>query len=138
MPYTARTVATDGIETVQLADTTSDVQLAIAPPVGNMAYSWTVHGRNFLQFPYTSLADFARQPRLCAIPFLGPWANRIDGDSFWANGKRYVFNSGLGNLRLDGNKPPIHGLLNFSDAWKPVEAKADANSPWAVSRLEFW
>jgi aldose 1-epimerase len=138
MPYTARTLPTDGIETVQLADTTRDVQVGIAPLVGNMAYSWTLHGRNFLQFPYNSVADFARQPRLCAVPFLGPWANRVAGDGFWANGKRYVFNADLGNLRRDGNKNPIHGLLNFSKAWKLVEAKADANSAWSVSRLEFW
>jgi aldose 1-epimerase len=138
MPYTARTLPTDGVDTVQLADTTRGVQLSIAPSVGNMAYSWTVQGRNFLQFPYTSVADFARQPRLCAVPFLGPWANRIAGDGFWANGKRYTFNPGLGNLRLDGNKNPIHGLLNFSKYWKLVEAKADASSAWSVSRLEFW
>ena len=138
MAYSARTAPIDGIDTVQLADSARDVQLAIAPSIGNMAYSWTVHARNYLYFPYTSLADFARQPRFCAVPFLAPWANRIDGDSFWANGKRYLFNPGLGNLRLDGNKKPIHGLLNFSPDWKLVEAKADANSAWSVSRHEFW
>jgi len=138
MPYTARTLPADGVETVHLADTTRDVQLAIAPSVGNMAYSWTLRGRNFLHFPYNSVADFAKQPRLCAVPFLGPWANRIDGDFFWANGKKYVFNAGLGNLRLDSNKNPIHGLLNFSKNWQLVEAKADLNSAWSASRLEFW
>jgi len=138
MPYTARTLPADGVETVQLADTTRDVQLAIAPSVGNMAYSWTLRGRNFLHFPYNSVADFAKQPRLCAVPFLGPWANRIDGDFFWANGKKYTFNAGLGNLRLDSNKNPIHGLLNFSKNWQLVEAKADLNSAWSASRLEFW
>ena len=138
MPYTARTLPADGVETVHLADTTRDVQLAIAPSVGNMAYSWTLRGRNFLHFPYNSVADFAKQPRLCAVPFLGPWANRIDGDFFWANGKKYTFNAGLGNLRLDSNKNPIHGLLNFSKNWQLVEAKADLNSAWSASRLEFW
>ena len=138
MPYTARTLPADGVETVQLADTARDVQLAIAPSVGNMAYSWTLRGRNFLHFPYNSVADFAKQPRLCAVPFLGPWANRIDGDFFWANGKKYTFNTGLGNLRLDSNKNPIHGLLNFSKNWQLVEAKADLNSAWSASRLEFW
>lgn len=123
---------------MQLADSSRDVQLAIAPSVGNMAYSWTLHGQNYLQFPYSSVAEFARQPRLCAVPFLGPWANRVDGDGFWANGKRYIFNDGLGNLRRDGNKKPIHGLLNFSKDWNLAEAKADANSAWSTSRLEFW
>ncbi|MBS1855734.1 MAG: aldose 1-epimerase [Acidobacteria bacterium] len=138
MAYSARTTSIDGIDTVQLADSARDVQLAIAPSVGNMAYSWTVHGKNYLHFPYASVGEFARQPRLCAVPFLGPWANRIDGDSYWANGKRYLLNPDLGNLRRDGNRKPIHGLLNFSPDWKLVEAKADENSAWSVSRLEYW
>ena len=138
MAYSARTAPIDGIDTVQLADSARDVQLAIAPSVGNMAYSWMVHGRNYLYFPYKSVGEFARQPRFCAVPFLAPWANRIAGDSYWANGKRYLLNPGLGNLRLDGNKNPIHGLLNFSPDWKLVEAKADAGSAWSVSRHEFW
>jgi aldose 1-epimerase len=138
MAYTARTTPVDGVDTVQLADTSRDVQLAVAPSVGNMAYSWTVRGRNYLHFPYTSVADFAKQPRLCAVPFLGPWANRLDSDGFWANDKRYALNPELGNLRRDGNKKPIHGLLNFSKDWKLVEAVADNDSARAVSRLEYW
>jgi aldose 1-epimerase len=138
MAYSARTTAIDGIETVQLADSARDVQLAIAPSIGNMAYSWTVHAQNYLYFPYASVADFARQPRLCAVPFLGPWANRIDGDAYWANGKRYLLNPDLGNVRRDGNKKPIHGLLNFSPDWKLAEAKADVGAAWSASRLEFW
>lgn len=138
MPYTARTIQTDGVDTVQLADSTTGVELTIAPSIGNMAYSWTVRGRNFLHFPYASVGEFAKQPRLCGVPFLGPWANRVAGDAFWANGKRYTFNTGLGNLRRDGNQNPIHGLLNFSKDWKVVEAKADAESAWSASRLEFW
>ena len=135
MAYIARTAPTDGIDTVQLGDSVRDVQLSIAPSVGNMAYAWTVHAKNYLHFPYNSVGDFARQPRLCGVPFLAPWANRVDGDSFWANGKRYVFNPELGNLRRDGNKKPIHGLLGFSKEWKLVEAKADADSAWSVSRM---
>ena len=72
------------------------------------------------------------------MPFLGPWANRIAGDAYWANGKHYLLNGELGNLRRDGNKNPIHGLLNFSHEWKLVEAAADANSAHSVSRLEYW
>lgn len=136
--YAARQTRADGIDVVQLTDTAGEAELSIAPSVGNMAYEWKVKGRNFLYFPFTSVADFARQPRLCGVPFLGPWANRLDGDAYWANGKKYLLNDGLGNLRRDGNKKPIHGLLNFSKDWKLVEAKADGDSAWASSRLEFW
>jgi aldose 1-epimerase len=72
------------------------------------------------------------------VPFLAPWANRLDGDGYWANGKRYLLNPNLGNVRRDGHEKPIHGVLLFSDAWKVVEAKADGTGAWLVSRLEFW
>ena len=136
--YTARQLAVDGIETVQLADAARNMELEIAPGVGNIAYKWNVGGRNFLYFPYPSVAAFAEAPRLCGVPFLAPWANRLDGDTYWANGKRYLLNPGLGNLRRDGNQKPIHGILLFSKAWKLVEAKADDTAAWASSRLEFW
>src|ERR1019366_5623085 len=136
--YTASQLAVDGINTVQLADAVRQMELAIVPGVGNMAYQWNVGGRNYLYFPYTGLAEFARAPRLCGVPFLGPWANRLDGDAYWANGKRYLLNPNLGNLRRDGNQKPIHGVLGFSKAWQLVEARADGAGAWATSRLEFW
>jgi aldose 1-epimerase len=136
--YTARLLAVDGIDTVQLADAARKVELEIAPGVGNMAYRWKVDGRDYLYFPYPSAAALAREPRLCGVPFLAPWANRLDGDAYWANGKRYLLNASLGNLRRDANQRPIHGLLNFSKAWKLVEAKASGTGAWATSRLEFW
>ena len=136
--YTAGEKAVDGIATVQLADTARQTTLSILPGVGNTAYQWLVRGHNFLYFPYNSPAEFAQRPRFCAVPFLAPWANRIDGDVYWANGKRYRLNPDLGNLRRDGNQKPIHGLLSTSNLWKVVEAKADDTSAWATSRLEFW
>jgi len=136
--YTARHQTVDGIDTVQLADVARKVELEIAPSVGNMAYKWNVGGRNYLYFPYPGVGAFARAPRMCGVPFLGPWANRLDGDAYWANGKRYLLNPNLGNLRRDGNQKPIHGLLGFSKEWKLVEAKADDTGAWSASRLEFW
>ena len=86
--YTARRQAVDGIDTVQLADSARKMELEIAPGVGNMAYKWNVGGRNYLYFPYPGVGAFAARPRLCGVPFLAPWANRLDGDAYWANGKR--------------------------------------------------
>ena len=129
----------DGIDVVRLMDTARKVELAVAPAIGNTAFEWKVRGRNYLYFPYTGgVAEFARKPKFCGVPFLAPWANRIQGDSYWANGKHYRLNAGLGNLNLDGNKNPIHGLLTYSDLWMVAEAKADDRSAWLTSRLEFW
>jgi aldose 1-epimerase len=103
-----------------------------------MAYSFTVNGKNALWFPFAGPAELKAKPVLCGIPFLGPWANRIDGDVYWVNGRSYTLNSALGNLRRDSHQKPIHGLLNFSAAWVPVSYGADANSAYATSRIEFW
>jgi aldose 1-epimerase len=67
------------------------------------------------------------------IPFLAPWANRLDEQAFYANGKRYTLNMGLGNVR---GAHPIHGFLSAA-VWEVVEAKADESAAWVTSRLDF-
>jgi aldose 1-epimerase len=68
------------------------------------------------------------------IPFLAPWANRLDEQAFYANGKRYAFDMNLGNVR---GAHPIHGFLAAA-RWEVVDAKADARSAWVTSRLDFF
>jgi aldose 1-epimerase len=136
--YSVRQSVVDGVEVVQLADSTGGVEVSIATAVGNMAYELKSGGKNFLWFPFNSPAELRAKPTLCGIPFLAPWANRIDGDTYWANGKQYRLNFDLGNFRRDGHQKPIHGLLNYSPLWQRVAADADANSAWVSSRLEFF
>jgi aldose 1-epimerase len=78
----------------------------------------------------------ARQ--LNGIPFLGPWANRVAGAGFWANGKRYPFNSDLGTVRVPANGIAIHGMLTTSPLWQVTEVAADMQSAHVTSKLEFW
>jgi aldose 1-epimerase len=103
----------------------------------NIAYEMLVNGKNAFWMPTESLAEFAATPRMGGNPFLAPWANRIDGDVFYANGRAYRFNSDLNNLRRDPHQQPIHGLLLFSPLWEVVSLKADGDAASAVSRLEF-
>ena len=136
--YTAHKTVIDGIEVVQLADAAHHLEASIVPSIGNMAYELKAGGTNVLHFPFKSPAELKARPTLCGIPFLGPWANRLDEDAFWANGKKYVLNPGLGNIGKDGRQHPIHGLLNYSTAWVLTAVKADSKSAWATSKLEFW
>lgn len=135
--YSAHKTMVDGIEVLQLADASRHMQVSIAPSIGNMAYEIAVNGKNALWFPFHSLADFKAQPVFCAIPFLAPWANRIDGDAYWANGRHYLLNPDLGNLRRDAHQKPIHGILNFSPAWQVQSLGADEQSAWAASRVDL-
>lgn len=136
--YTARKMTVDGIDAVQLGDAAHRMEVSIAPSIGNMAYEILVGGKNILWFPFHSPADFKEKPTFCGVPFLAPWANRIDGDFFWANGKKYLLNLDLGNVRRDNHQKPIHGLLNFSSAWELIAVTADDRTASATSRLEFW
>jgi len=136
--YSARRTVADGIEVAELTDAAHGVEVSIAPSLGNMAYEIKAAGKNILWFPYHSPAGFASDPRLCGVPFLAPWANRIDGDAYWVNGRRYLLNPGLDNLRRDPHQHPIHGVLNFSPDWSLVSVDASANQAAATSRLEFW
>ena len=133
--YSARQTTVEGVEVVILTDAARKTEVTIVPSIGNMGYEMKVNGKNVLWVPEGGLAKFKAKPTLSGIPFLAPWANRLERQGFYANGKNYLFNMGLGNVR--GNIP-IHGFLSASPAWKVVEAKADGRSAWVRSRLEFW
>ena len=124
---------TDGV--VRLEDGKAQTVVSIATAVGNVVFEMKVKGHNVLRFPFASLDEFKARPSLSGIPFLAPWANRLDEQAFYANGKKYPFNMSLGNVRGDH---PIHGFTSFNPYWRVLEAKADANSAWVVSRLDFY
>jgi aldose 1-epimerase len=122
-------------DVIQLEDATSQIVVSIAPSAGNVAFEMKVKGHNVLRFPYASLDQFKSKPSLSGIPFLAPWANRLDEQAFYANGKKYAFDMELGNVR---GAHPIHGFLSYVSEWQVVEAKADDASAWVTSRLEVF
>ncbi|MGH9632740.1 MAG: aldose 1-epimerase [Bryobacteraceae bacterium] len=136
--YQAETTTREGIEVVRLVDAPHKTEVSIVPSIGNNAYEMSVNGKNVFWTPYKHLEEFKKKPVLLGNPFLAPWANRLDQDAFWANGKKYTLNPALNNVRHDGFGQPIHGLLAFSPHWELVEVKADNSSAMAKSRLEFW
>jgi aldose 1-epimerase len=122
-------------DVVRLHDTSGRVVLSIVPSVGNIAFELTVNGQNVLRWPYASLEAFKAKPGLSGIPFMGPWANRLDEQAFYANGRRYAFDMTLGNVRGD---IPIHGFLTTTNEWQVTDVGADGNAAWAISTLEFF
>lgn len=130
-PYSARR---DG-DVVRLEDARSRTSVSVALTVGNIAFEMKVNGANVLWWPYASVEEFKSKPVMSGIPFLGPWANRLDEQAFYANGIRYAFDMALGNVR---GAIPIHGFLTTTSNWQLVEAKADAASAWVTSRLDFY
>jgi aldose 1-epimerase len=137
-PFTVRQTTVDGVPVVQLTDSVRGIEVSILPSINNMAYEMKVHGKNILVFPEIKLSDFQRKPTQTGIPFLAPWANRMEDSGFWANGKRYNFDMILGNIRKDNRGLPIHGLLSGSIPWKVTDVGADKKSAHATSKLDFW
>ena len=121
-------------DVVQLQDAKTQTVVSIVPSVGNIVFEMTIKGQNVLHWPHTSIEEFTSRPTLSGIPFLGPWANRLDEPAFYANGRKYAFDMDLGNVR---GAIPIHGFLSTTNLWHIVEAHADASSAWLTSRLEF-
>jgi len=136
--YTAGRAAVDGIEVIRLSDAERAITVSVAPSAGNMAYEMNVNGKNVLWMPRRNVAELKARPALAGVPFLAPWANRIDGWSYYANGKRYQLNRELKNAGEDQNRNPIHGLLTGSQAWKVISVEADDSGAKVTSRLEFW
>jgi aldose 1-epimerase len=136
--YAASRTSVDGVEVLRLTDAARAIEVSIAPSIGNMAYEMKVNGKNIFWLPDRTLGELKAKPALAGNPFLAPFANRLDQDAFYANGKKYELNAGLSNIRRDGNRNPIHGFLAFSPLWEVVEVRAGEESAWSVSRLEYW
>jgi aldose 1-epimerase len=136
--YTAEQTTDHGIALVHLADASRGMEVTVLPSLGNRAIEFKVHGKNVLYVPSADPAALTAKPALNGVPFLAPWANRLDSAGFWANGKRYELDAGLANYQKDNHGLPIHGLLSASSLWRVTDAAADANSAHVTSRLEFW
>jgi len=92
-------VVRDG-DIVRLTDRTAGMSVSVLVPVSN-AYEVIVNGHNILRTPFASVEEFRARPGLNGIPLMAPFANRLDEQAFYANGKKYNFDMELGNVRGD-------------------------------------
>jgi len=138
MNYTAERQTVDGVEIVVLADAQAQTEVRIAPSIGNNSYDMTVKGQRVFWSPYQKVGELKAKPAMAGNPFLAPWANRLDQDAFFANGKKYVLNPELKNYRRDGAQQPIHGMLLYTPLWQVTSLASGDESAAVTSRLEFW
>ena len=134
MPADKRYSVARSAAVVELRDAATRTRVSILPTVGNITFDMQVNGHGILWWPFASVDAFESQPKMSGIPFIGPWANRLDEQAFYANGRRYPFDMRIGNVR---GPIPIHGFLTTTSAWRLVDSGADDRSAWATSRLDF-
>ena len=138
MAYAAKISVEDGEPVVWLKDNAAQVEAAIVPSFGNRTVRLLVHGQNVLHFPFERIPDAKADRSLNGIPFLAPWANRMAGGGFHADGHEFHFNEKSGPLRMDANGLPIHGMLVTSPLWQIAGIGSDETGAHVTSRLEFW
>jgi galactose mutarotase-like enzyme len=109
---------TTAAESVALRLPDGTLEAAFAPGNGMLATSLRHHGDELLG------------PK--GIPFLAPWANRLEGDHV-ALGGSPVDLTGSAFVERDEQGLPIHGLLGGSPLWKVF-----AHTNWALgAELDF-
>lgn len=122
-------------DVVQLRDTGNDTVISVLTPVNN-PYEMVVNGKNVIRMAnIKSVDDMRARPGLNGVPLLAPFANRLDEPAFYANGKKYYFDTELGNVRAP---IPGHGYLTNASTWEVIDSGADANSVWVTSKLDFY
>jgi aldose 1-epimerase len=138
--YSVEKKTVEGYTTYHLVDAQRKMEVGIVPQMGNVVYEFKVNTKDAL-IPVDSLKEFLAERKVSAgMAFLAPWANRIDQDYYYFNGKKYLLNDSLGNLpHIAPYNMVIHGLLVFSPHWRVVKQGAsDAEGAFITSRLGFY
>lgn len=125
--------------TYHLLDGSRKMDFGVVPEIANLGYEFKVNDHDVL-IPLESFKSYLETRKLCCgSPFLAPWANRIDQDHYFFQGKKYLLNDTLGNLSRDQFNQVIHGLLVREPRWEVVKTGAsDAQGAFMTSRLEFY
>lgn len=127
----------DGIELVKLSSTTSDFSIKIAVNIGNTIYSILKKNKEYLYFPF-ELKAYKNISQLAGIPFMHPWANRLEGDYILIDQKKHDFSKSIDTtMSRDGNNLPLHGLLLKSDKWKTKEIINQKDAISHIALIEF-
>ena len=129
-PYSATKTG----DVVSLEDSRAGIVVPVITTLSN-AYEMVVKSQHVIRRTFSDVAAFRARPGLNGIPLLAPFANRLDEPAFYANGRKYSFDLGLGNVR---GPIPIHGFLTGAKEWRLVDAKADSRAAWVTSTLDFY
>lgn len=137
--YSVTKEEVQGHVTYHLHDRALKMDFGLVPDIGNFAYEFKADGQNVL-VPVEPLASYAKARQFRGgIPFLAPFANRLDGDYYFFQGRKYLLNASLGNFLRDQFGQPIHGLLVYEPHWRVTnEGASDSEGAFVTSRLDFY
>jgi aldose 1-epimerase len=119
----------EGLEGVTLA--AGDLEATFVPEAGLVGTSLRHDGEELLARE-DGVRAYLETGRVMGIPFLHPWANRLESDGYEAAGRRVQLPA---DLPRDPGGLPIHGVLPQAWALRSVHACGRAAS--LVARLDF-
>ena len=130
----------EGHTTYQLKDHKRRMDFSIVPGIGNWGYSLRANGQEVF-YPRPSFEQYIKERGLgYGNPLMAPFANRIDQDYYYFEGRKYLLNGELGNfLRTPPTNFPIHGLLAYDCRWEVEKTSASDSTGAAItSRMDFY
>lgn len=125
-----------GMRAWSLTDARADLHCTWVPGAGMLGASLVHRGAELL-WQGAGVRAYARERKFMGIPFLHPWANRLDRFAYDANGHHVVLDPDSPLLLLDDHGLPIHGVLTASRRWVVQEVAADSDWASLVSSLDF-
>ena len=111
----------------------SDELRASWMPAAGMLGASLVHAGAELLWQGQGPAEYARSGAFMGVPFLHPWANRLERFEYAAGGRTVAVDPESPLLQRDPGGLPIHGLLTASPLWEVRET----SSARLVAVLEF-
>ncbi|WP_407686904.1 aldose 1-epimerase [Mycobacterium sp. HUMS_1102779] len=113
------------MHTVTLRDPSSPLAARFVPGAGMIGTSLTDDGVELLG-QRRGLDAYVEAGKTMGIPILYPWANRLGGDTYSAEGATVRLTPGENGVRADPNGLPIHGTMAAYPGWRVTAQTADA------------
>lgn len=111
------------MHTVTLSDPSSSVEAKFVPEAGMIGISLTDAGVELLG-QRRGLDAYVTNGKTMGIPILYPWANRLGGNTYEAEGTTVTLTDGEFGVRTDPNGLPIHGVLAAFANWRVTHESA--------------
>lgn len=117
---------------VTLNDPSSPVVAQFVPDAGMIGISLTDSGVELLG-QRRGLDAYVTAGKTMGIPILYPWANRLGGNTYTAEGATVTLTPGKNGVRPDPNGLPIHGVLAAYPGWRVMTESANE----LIAELDF-
>src|SRR3954447_17779084 len=124
----------EGFETVTLS--AGELEASFAPGLGMAGVSLR-HGGEELLDRRAGLSAYAERGAVMGIPILHPWANRLSGFEYPADGRAVRLPDGPPLVRCEEHGLPIHGLLSGSPHWRIPSVAPERDRARLTAELVF-